>query len=45
LSFGIPKLGIPALNCKVMLLGGPMATIIVPLFAWLVENFLGPNAC
>jgi len=37
LCFGIPKLGIPIFNCEALLLGGPMATIVAPLLAWLVE--------
>jgi hypothetical protein len=35
LCFGIPKLRILAFNCKALLLGGPMATIVAPLLAWM----------
>lgn len=39
--FGIPTLGILAFNCRDLLLGALVVSIVTPLLAWHVENF--PN--
>ncbi len=44
LCFGILKLGILVVNCKALLLVGPMVATIDPLLAWLAKHFLGLSA-
>jgi hypothetical protein len=45
IMFGILTLGILALNCRDLLLGAFVASIVVPLLAWHIEIFPGLSAC